>query len=78
MTDTTHPSREFLAQQLPAVLREWLAFGIDEGAQRLEDDDDRDGITRHISSVSSDDTGRIAVKTYGGDLFFFRFTLTEL
>lgn len=85
MSDTTHPSREYLAEQLPAVLNEFLRSGIEEAHDLISDanthDDstyELDGITRHISAMMVDDTGRLVVKTFGGDLFLYRITLTEL
>ena len=85
MSDTTNPSRAYLAGHLPAVLNEFLSSGIEEAHDLISDantsDDstyELDGITRHISSIMVDDTGQLVVKTFGGDLFLYRITLTEL
>lgn len=85
MTDTTLPSREYLAVHLPPVIQEALRSGIEEFNDLLTDarDDptstyELDGITRHISSINTDDAGNLVVKTFGGDLFLYRITLTEL
>lgn len=85
MSDTTHPSREYLAEHLPPVLNEFLRSGIEEAHDLIRDarEDttstyELDGITRHISAMMVDDTGRLVVKTFGGDLFLYRITLTEL
>lgn len=85
MSDITHPSREAFEPQLFNVLTEFLRSGIEEAADLIRDANsdpasgyELDGITRHIASLRIDNTGRLAVRTFGGDLFLYRVELKEL
>lgn len=78
-------SREALEPQLFNALTEFLRSGIEEAADLIRDanespesDYELDAVTRHIADLRIDSTGRLAVRTFGGDLFLYRVELTEL
>lgn len=84
MTKPTLIPLDQIRAELPAIVRDWIVAGLEEQRDLLRDHRETPdhsyeltAIERSISDVLIDGD-KLVVKFFGGELFLYRITLTEL